>query len=438
MRRYAIGTVVLAIAATAGAAVYTAYASDREYVRLIAAGDQAVNADQPFQALEAYSGAIAIRPEAMLAHLKRGMVYRSRGELVEALKDLRRAADLDPTATRPAELLGDTHMALQRYEQAAARYQGYLAIDDRSARVWYKLGLADYRAGQTSKSIASLDRALALESGLAEVHLLRGLCLRDEGRLAAARLSLEAATRLAPGLVAPREALAEVYESLGEQPRAIDQLEALAALDPTNHQRLVALGLAHARARRFEAAVLALSRAVERFPDKFEVYAALGSVWLEAANVRDDTVALNKAVEALSTAVGHSDATSEAFADFGRALLLAGDVPEAERAFRQAVERLPVYPDAYLQLADLAGRSNRSQEARDALVRYATLVGDEQPLASVATQIATHSLTMGDAATALRWIDRAEDDGGLTPVLTSLRQKAERLRAATLTAPPVP
>jgi tetratricopeptide (TPR) repeat protein len=177
---------------------------------------------------------------------------------------------------------------------------------------------------------------------------------------------------------------------------------------------------------------------VERFPDKFEVYAALGSVWLEAANVRDDTVALNKAVEALSTAVGHSDATSEAFADFGRALLLAGDVPEAERAFRQAVERLPVYPDAYLQLADLAGRSNRSQEARDALVRYATLVGDEQPLASVATQIATHSLTMGDAATALRWIDRAEDDGGLTPVLTSLRQKAERLRAATLTAPPVP
>ena len=258
MRRYAIGSVVLAIAATAGAAVYTAYASDREYVRLIAAGDQAVNADQPFQALEAYSGAIAIRPEAMLAHLKRGMVYRSRGELVEALKDLRRAADLDPTATRPAELLGDTQMALQRYEQATTRYQSYLTIDDRSARVWYKLGLAQYRAGQPSRSIASLDRALALEGGLAEVHLLKGLCLRDEGRLAAARLSLEAATRLAPGLVAPREALAEVYQSLGEQPRAIDQLEALAALDPTNHQRLVALGLAHGRARRFEAAVLAL------------------------------------------------------------------------------------------------------------------------------------------------------------------------------------
>lgn len=438
MRRYAIGSVVLAIAAAAGAAVYTAYSSDREYVRLIAAGDQAVYADQPFQALEAYSGAIAVRPEAMLARLKRGMVYRSRGELVEALKDLRRAVDLDPTATRPAELLGDTHMSLQRYEQAAARYQNYLTIDDRSARVWYKLGLAQYRAGHSAKSIVSLDRALALEGSLAEVHLLKGLCLRDEGRLAAARLSLEAATRLAPGLVAPREALAEVYQTLGEQPRAIDQLEALAALDPAHHERLVALGLAHARVRRFEAAVLALSRAVERFPDQPEVYAALGSVWLEAANVRNDAVALNKAVEALSTAAGHSDVSSEALTDLGRALLLAGDPPEAERVLRQAVEQLPVYPDAYLLLADMARRSNRPQEARDALVRYATLVGDEEPLASVATQIASHSLTLGDAAMALRWIERAEDDGGLTPALTSLREKAERVRAAASTSPPVP
>ena len=438
VRRYAIGSVVLAIAAAAGAAVFTAYASDREYVRLIAAGDQSVNADQPFQALEAYSGAIAIRPEAMLAHLKRGMVYRSRGELVEALKDLRRAADLDPTATRPAELLGDTHMALQRYEQAAARYQNYLAIDDRSARVWYKLGLAQYRAGHASQSIASLDRALALEGGLGEVHLLKGLCLRDAGRLAAARLSLEAATRLAPGLVAPREALADVYHALGEQARAIDQLEALAALDPTHHERLVALGLAHGRARRFEAAVLALSRAVERFPDRSQVYAALGSVWLEAANVRNDPVALNKAIEALSTAAGHADVTSEALTDLGRALLLAGDVPEAERVFRQAVERLPVFPDAYLHVADLARRANRPQEARDALVRYATLVGDEESLASVATQIASDSLMLGDATMALRWIERAEDDGGLTPALTSLREKAERVRAAALVAPPVP
>ncbi len=437
VRRYVIGSVVLAIAAAAGAVVYMLYAADREYVRLIAAGDQAVNADQPFQALEAYSGAIAVRPEAMLAHLKRGMVYRSRGELVEALRDLRRAAELDPMATRPTELLGDTQMSLQRYEQAASRYQDYLDIDDRSARVWYKLGLAQYRSGHVARAISSLERALALEEGLAEVHLLRGLCLRDAGKLPAARLALEAATRHAPGLVASREALADLYQVLGEQPRAIDQLEALAALDPNHPERLVALGLAHARSRRFEAAVLALSRAVERFPDKPQVYAALGAVWLEAATIRNDREALDKAVEALSMAAGHSDVTSEALNDLARALLLAGKRLEAERVLRQAVERLPVHPDAFLHLADLARRSNRTLEARDALVRYATLVGDTHSLASVATQIAAHSIALGDATTALRWIERA-DDGGITPELTSLRVRAERIRAAAVATSPIP
>ena len=435
MRRYVIGSVVLAVAAAAGAIVYTMYATDREYVRLIAAGDQAVNSDLSFQALEAYSGAIAVRPEAMLAHLKRGMVYRSRAELFEALKDLRRAAELDPTATRPAELLGDTLMSLERYQQAAARYQEYLDIDDRSARVWYKLGLAHYRSGHPTRAVAALERARSLEEGLAEVHLLLGLCLRDAGQLPAARVAFEAATRHAPGLVAPREALAGVYQALGEHARAIDQLEALAALDPNHHQRLVALGLAHARSRRFEAAVLALSRAVERFPDQGQVYAALGSVWLETANVRNDGVALNKAIEALSTAAAHPDVTSEALTDLARAQLLAGNPLEAERVLRQAVERLPVHPEAYLHLADLERRSHRLQQARDALVRYATLLGDAEPLAIVATQIASHSVALGDATMALRWIERAEDDGGVTPALAALRARAEKIRA-TMPGPP--
>ena len=42
--------------------MYTAYAADRDYSRLIEVGDQALSDDLPFQALEAYSGAIVLRP----------------------------------------------------------------------------------------------------------------------------------------------------------------------------------------------------------------------------------------------------------------------------------------------------------------------------------------------------------------------------------------
>ena len=64
------------------------------------------------------------------------------------------------------------------------------------------------------------------------------------------------------------------------------------------------------------------------------------------------------------------------------------------------------------------------QDARDALIRYATLVGDSTPLATVSARIADHSIRLGDPALALRWIERAEDQAGPTPALDALRRRA--------------
>ena len=423
VHRSFVALCVLALAVTAGATVYTSYATDREYSRLIDAGDRAAVADQPFPALEAYTAAIALRPDSMLAYLKRGRIYKDQAELDSAARDLRRAAELDPTATLPLELLGDTYLAMGRYDRAADRFQAYLSLDDRSPAVWYKLGLAQYRSGYATKAVTAVERAVALDNTLAESQLLLGLCLRDTGQPERARLPLERATRLGPGLTAPREALAGVYADLGDHSRAIDQLEALAALDPTTPARFVALGLAHLRARRHEAAVLALSRAVERFPNEPQIYGALGRVWLDAAEQHDDAISLKKALEALTTAAAHADATSVVLTDLGVAWALAGDADKAERAFRQAVARSPVDPDAYLRLAGIIAAGN-ALEARDLLIRYATLVGDERPIAPVATDIAVYSLRAAQPAVALKWIDKAVEEAGEPPALARLRAQA--------------
>ena len=60
------------------------------------------------------------------------------------------------------------------------------------------------------------------------------------------------------------------------------------------------------------------------------------------------------------------------------------------------------------------------QEARDALLSYATLIGDEKPLASVSTRIADYSVRLGEPALAVRWFDRAIDEAGPS---TSLQVK---------------
>src|SRR5438876_11206365 len=127
--------VVLAVAGVAGAVTYQAAARDRDYRALLARGDSALRDEQTFGAIEAYSGAIALRPDSMLAHLRRGETYQRRGELDEAARDFRTAAALDPTATRPLEALGDVSYQLQRFERAAEAYARDLGLDARSAGV---------------------------------------------------------------------------------------------------------------------------------------------------------------------------------------------------------------------------------------------------------------------------------------------------------------
>lgn len=418
MRRTIVAVIIVAIAGVAGALAFGALANEREFDRLINDGDSAILAERPFQAIEAYSGAIALKPDSMLAHYKRGAVYQSQNELEAALRDFRSAADLDPSSLRAMESLGDVNIALGRSDRAVERYEAFVALDEKNARVLYKLGLARYRAGRVKDAIKPIQQAIAIDPAMGDAYYVLGLAQRDLDQLPAARKSLEEAARRSPaGQTSAREALAEVYLLDGDFAKAINQLEALAALEPANPDRVVAVGLAQARAGRDDAAVITLGRAVDRFPDVAQVYAALGHVWLTEAQRRGDRVALNKAVEALGQAAGRSDATSETFAELGRAWSLAGDRLAAERALRQAVAKLPVPPEAYLQLAEVTGRDGRIQDARDALLKYATLIGDEKPLANVATQIADYSVRLGEPALAVRWFDRAIDEGGPSPAL---------------------
>ena len=412
MRRTLSALVLVAVGGVVAAMTYSSFTTEQEFVRLVAAGDTAVAEGRAFEALEAYSGALALVPDAAVPYLKRGRVYQQEGQPEAALRDLRHAAEIDPSATRPLEWLGDISLELDRLDRAIDYFRSYVALDDRNPRVLHKLGVALYRSGALGDAIASLDRALELDPSLADARFVLGLCQRDLGDLPAARRALERVVADSPAKIGPRDALAEIYLSLDQHQLAIDQLEALATLDPARPQRLVAVGQALARSGRDSQAVLVLGRAVERFPDSPEVYAALGHVWLAAAERRGERVALLKAVEALTESANHATSSSEAMSDLGRALTIAGDLPGAERALRQAVARLPVSVDAFARLAAVAERQGHLLEARDALLQFVALVGDREPRATVATRIADLSLRLGEPLLAVRWFDRSLDDAG--------------------------
>jgi tetratricopeptide (TPR) repeat protein len=430
---------VITVIALGAAVCYQVVARERHYHDLLARGDLALREDQTFVAIEAYSGAIALRGDSMLAYLRRGETYQRRGELEAAGRDFQTAVTLDPTATRPLDELGDVFYLQKSFDRAGQIYEQYLRLDDHAARVGYKLALARYRDGNLDGALTALDSTIRLDDHLGDAYHLRGLCLRDRRRFGEAQQALVKAVALSPGSIASREELADLSASLTRHGDELEQLQVLAALDPDRPERQIAVGLAHARwsadprepelrrAHHADLAVLTLSSALERTPDHPLVYEALGRVWLDIAQTRNDPVALTKALEALERVGSREDATSETLTLLGRALLQNGQVDRAERTLKQATERFPVEPTAFVFYATAAEQQNHWEAARQACLVFGALAGDDKDLLPRAERIAALSLHMNDTATAIEWLERANAvgaDARLTELLAEAQLKA--------------
>lgn len=426
---------LLALVAVGGALIYQAAAREQQYRILLGLGDAALKEGQSFGAIENLSGAIALRPDSMLAHLRRGEAYGQRGDLDAAARDFRRAATLDPSATRPLEALGDVLYQRQWFARAIQAYEAHLRLDDRAERISYKLALARYRDGDLEGALAALIETIRLTDALPDAHYLLGLCLRELQQLPEAVKAYARAVDLSPGMIPAREELADVYRLLGREAEELEQLQYIALLDRTHVERQVAVGLAHARAGDGELAVLTLGNALERTPDQPLIYSALGKVWLDMAATRSD--ALSKALEALERVASTTAATSEVLVLYGRALLMANQPAAAERTLQQATARYPVDPAAFLVYAEVAERQNHVLAARNALVEYVALVPDDDNFVARAKKIGDLSLKSNEPATAAGWFSRAVEaspsDLAIAALLADAQVKAGDREAARAT-----
>jgi tetratricopeptide (TPR) repeat protein len=405
MKRFLAVVVVLGMSAVGAASAYQAVARQRDYRKLLTRGDTALRDDQTFGAIEAYSGAIALRSDSMLAYLRRGETYRRRGDLDAAARDFRKAATVDPSATHPLEALGDVLYQLQRFGNAADTFAQCLRLDDRSARVSYKLALSRHRDGDVDAALTAVNQAVRLDDRMADAYYLLGICLREKRRMTDALPALEKAVALSPGLIVAREELADIFAKLNRRGDELEQLQVLAGLDRDQADRQVAVGLAHARAGHWDLAVLTLGSALERNPDEPQIYRALGQVWLERP--RDDRAFLSKALQALERAAASANAGSDVLTLYGRALLQDGDVDGAEQTLQQAIKRYPIDPAAFLLFASTAEKQNHFDAAREALILYGSIVSDDRDFAGRAARIAALSLRLNDPDTAVDWLDRA-------------------------------
>lgn len=422
---------ILALIAAAGlvaggAVIVQRVDRDREYRRLLAEGEQALQTGNTYAAIEDFSGALALHPDSMVAYYRRGEAYHADHHDDWAIRDLRQASRLAPDSAQPLVALGEVYDARNEPIEAA-RWYGEAAdrLHDADPALLYALALARYRAGSPAEAIDPLRRAIDRNDSVAQTYYLLGLVYRDTNHVEDAITALQHAIKIAPSLAPAREELADLFRAQGRPGDEMDELQSLSALDE-NDDRHVAIALAATRRGQFDTALAALSEVSPAATNASRVQLVRGRIYLARAERTLDVQSAHQALAILEPTLA-ATRRSENLALVGRALYLSGDVAGAERLLREAVTIRPAAPEAFGYLADAAERENHLLDARDALVSLDALEGDTASAvvrAARARRIGVLSLHGDDAARAAKYLDQAVDAGDTDPSTLGLLAEA--------------
>ena len=200
------------------------------------------------------------------AHNSRGIELADRGWLDEAIKEFRKAIELDPGSAHAHDNLATVYSEKKLYREALTEYLTALSLEPDSATAHYNLAcfLASHGADM---AVAEYGDALHLDPEYPDAHLNLGLTLADQGKIDEAVKALGRAIELAPKDAFPRHELAALLMDEGDYRAAIGHLKEVVRLEPSNFEGWLDLGISYAQKGFYAEAERAYARGGALQPD---------------------------------------------------------------------------------------------------------------------------------------------------------------------------
>lgn len=381
-------------------------------------------------ARDAYAAATSIQGSDAKWWYRLAFVQARSGRADDAVGNVRRAIELNPTYAPAHRRLGlwlldrdDTDGAERAFIRAGEIDPGDVSSAVGLARVY----LQRLRSQQ---AVDVLERALATNPGDRYAMQLLGTAYRRLGRVDDAEYALEVGTTGEPAWPDPwtdemlqyrrgfavRLKDATQYFLDGQMAQAIALLQQLRQEKPGDIALLSHLGEVYVAAGRAGEGVAILEQVVARDPQRFEAYVNLASGYLNQHDLARAGAAVDRAI-AINPALGRAYETK------GLILWQSGDERAALGAFRAAVRSDPRDVRAYVWAGMVEMNLARPGDALESFAR-ATRLDPTRVEAWVGIANATMTLGAWDRAAAA--LQRAAQ---LNPDAPAVKQAADRLRS---------
>ncbi len=353
---------------------------------------------KPAEAVPPLRQAVAALPGSFAVHLQLGRALSALHQDADALAELHRARQLQPSPTAPEDAFalavalqasGDSAGALPLFalalsaspalpgneayiNSAVAHVQtgdavGALPLYARALRLGpdsptlrEDYGVAYLQQADLDHAISQFRAGLALDPLSAHLHYDLGLAFKLKDDLPSAIPELQRAAELDPGLPDPAYTLGILYTQQGRPAEAAAQLRRATALQPGNGEAWAALAGVLKDAE-LPGATEALQQAIALEPEQPSLHIQLAAI-LQHAGDAAGAAGERKIAAELSRAAGSRQRATFAL-NSGRALLAEGKLPQAVEQLTVATQADPQLPEAHKLLADALARQGKTADA---------------------------------------------------------------------------
>ncbi|MEO8131739.1 MAG: tetratricopeptide repeat protein [Bryobacteraceae bacterium] len=318
------------VAARAGAALQSGDypAAERGYRRVVAMAPQMAEAytnlglsrylqrEYP-AAIEAFERGLKLQPGMANAWLFLGISRFNLNRPAQGLTALKKFIEARPGDFQGQYYAGLCLLALNRYSEAAAQLKLALQIDPLNIDGWYHLAQSNLR--------------------MAEAHVQeRGSAGPDPAKFQVFERGYEDAVAkiaaIEPGSFRIRQLKAGYYEATGDDKKAIDELRAMLSSPALKATGLnYTLGCLYLKDRDYDHAIAAFEAELQLAAPNPRTYLQLGHAWIG----KDEP---ERALSFLTRATQEEPESGVPWVEKGRAQTKVGQLEDAIRSFRKAIE----------------------------------------------------------------------------------------------------
>jgi Flp pilus assembly protein TadD len=229
-------------------------------------------------------------------HNSRGIELADRGWLDEAVREFKKAIELDPASAHAHDNLATVYAEKKQFAQSLKEYLTALELEPDSATAHYNL--ACFLATHSHEmAIEQYKEAIELDPEYPDAHLNLGMTYADLDQRDEAKAQFKAAIEVDPGDALARHELAALLMDEADYRGAIVLLKEVTRLEPANYEGWLDLGISYAQKGFYQEAERCYGKARDLNADDVLLnynIAALYSLWERRA---DAIEALRKALE---------------------------------------------------------------------------------------------------------------------------------------------